>query len=303
MEAIEKITYALSSRTRLSIVKLLCEETMVNVTDIATRLNLPLSTISNAIKHLQQAGIVGVEFRTGMRGMTKLCWIKTSRIHLFLKTPYQLNRDYFTCRMPIGGYSEAKDIQPTCGMLGESDAIGVRDNPAVFYSPGRFDAQMIWFKSGTLEYRLAETSLPLSELNWIEISFEACSEAPMHKSPWKSDICVWVNDVLLGVWTSPCDCGGRHGAYTPIWWSDVDTQFGYMKVWRIDHTGSYLDQTQIGQATIEDVVKRNRGFLSVRIGVPADAKHVGGMNLFGERFGDYAQGLIIRAGIGEVNSK
>jgi len=37
-------------------------------------------------------------------------------------------------------------------------------------------------------------------------------------------------------------------------------------------------------------------YLALRIGVHADAAHVGGINLFGEQFGDFAQGIIVRVG-------
>ena len=37
-------------------------------------------------------------------------------------------------------------------------------------------------------------------------------------------------------------------------------------------------------------------FVAVRIGVKPDAAHVGGINLFGRKFGNYPQDLILRIG-------
>jgi predicted transcriptional regulator len=34
--------------------------------------------------------------------------------------------------------------------------------------------------------------------------------------------------------------------------------------------------------------------ISVRIGIPDDALHVGGMNLFGSKFGNHAQDVLLR---------
>ena len=96
--------------------------------------------------------------------------------------------------------------------------------------------------------------------------------------------------------TSPCDCGGRRGILTPAWWSDTSTQFGFLKTWRVDHTGSYLDNQQVGDVNIADLALDPYRYISVRIGVPADAENVGGLNLFGDKFGDYPQALQLRVG-------
>ena len=118
----------------------------------------------------------------------------------------------------------------------------------------------------------------------------------MYRDPWKSDIAVEVNGKRLGIWTSPCDCGGRRGILTPEWWTESSTQFGFLKIWRVDSTGSYLDNQRIGDVRIQDLALDPYHYISVRIGVPADAENVGGLNLFGEKFGDYPQALKLRVG-------
>ena len=37
-------------------------------------------------------------------------------------------------------------------------------------------------------------------------------------------------------------------------------------------------------------------WLTLRLGVLPGAEHVGGLNLFGEKFGDFAQGVVMRVG-------
>ena len=49
-------------------------------------------------------------------------------------------------------------------------------------------------------------------------------------------------------------------------------------------------------ATLADLRLDACDYISLRIGVDADAAHVGGVNLFGEKFGDYAQGIVMRVG-------
>jgi predicted transcriptional regulator len=134
------------------------------------------------------------------------------------------------------------------------------------------------------------------EIEWLELSFEACSEAPMHRDPWKSDIEVSINGKRLGIWTSPCDCGGRHGRLTPAWWPELSTQFGFLKAWRVTHDGSFVEDERVGDAAIDELGLKEQNYISVRIGVPADAQNVGGINLFGEGFGDHPQGIVLRLG-------
>ena len=44
-------------------------------------------------------------------------------------------------------------------------------------------------------------------------------------------------------------------------------------------------------------------YISFKLGVRPDAPHVGGMNLFGEKFGDYAQGLVMKVKVANGNSQ
>ena len=134
------------------------------------------------------------------------------------------------------------------------------------------------------------------DLDWLEFSFEACSEAPMYRDPWKSDISVSINGRRLGIWTCPCDCGGRRGRLTPEWWSILSTQFGFLKTWRVTHEGSFLDNKRISDVTIEDLDIGQNDYISVVISVDADAENAGGINLFGEHFGDHPQALVLRLG-------
>ena len=118
----------------------------------------------------------------------------------------------------------------------------------------------------------------------------------MYRDPWKSDISVSLNGRLLGVWTSPCDCGGRRGKLTPAWWSELSTQFGFLKTWHVDAQGCFLDNKRISDVTLESLALWEDDFLSLRIEAAPDAANAGGLNLFGERFGDYAQPIVLRVG-------
>ena len=53
---------------------------------------------------------------------------------------------------------------------------------------------------------------------------------------------------------------------------------------------------RLSGVTIGDLQRGQAAFIRARIEVPADAQNVGGINLFGESFGDYPQAIVVRAG-------
>jgi len=122
---------------------------------------------------------------------------------------------------------------------------------------------------------------------------EVCSEAPLYNLNWPSDITVWINGVELGSWTSPSDFGGEPGRLTPEWWTPRNTQYGLLKFWHVDDQESKVDGVTISGVTIGDLNLSASPFISVRIGVKPDAINVGGLNLFGSRFGNYPQDLVL----------
>ena len=294
-EELYRFAHALASPVRIQIIRALGERSM-NVGELSQRLDIPMSSAALAVKTLEQAGLIMSEMQPGMRGAMKICSRKTDTVSVTLMAAETQNTNILTLHMPIGGYSIAEEIQPTCGIVGESTYICDMDDPMGFYVPGRFAAQLIWFRQGALEYRFAYQQMDKMEIDWLELSFEACSEAPMHRDPWKSDIAVSINGKRLGIWTSPCDCGGRHGRVTPEWWPELSTQYGFLKVWRVTQEGSFVENERLSDVNIEALSIDEQPYISVRIEVPADAQNVGGINIFGEGFGDYPQGIVLRLG-------
>ena len=290
-----RFTHALASPVRIRIMQALCERSM-NVGELSQVLDIPMSTTALAVKTLEEAGLITTETQPGARGSMKLCSRRIDTMSIKLDSEKPSEENVISMHMQLGGYSSADGIKATCGLAGAETIMGEMDNPTVFYAPNRFDAQLIWFRQGSLEYRFACQNLDQMEIEWLELSFEACSEAPMYRDPWESDIAVAINGKRLGIWTCPCDCGGRQGKLTPGWWPALSTQFGFLKTWRVTEKGTYLDGVRIGNVTVEDLRIAGRSYISAVIEVPEDAGHVGGINLFGNWFGDYPQALILRLG-------
>lgn len=286
------ISKALASEVRIEIIKLL-NHSSLNVNEISEYLNIPASTAAVNVKILEEAGLIHTELQPGTRGSMKLCSRKRDIIKMVLKTCNSSNYNSHFISMPIGSYVDCK-AYPTCGLASEKGYIDTEDDPRGFYNPNRYQAQLIWFHKGYLEYRFPNTVLEKVKAKLVEVSLEICSEAPNFKNVWPSDITMWINGIECGTWTSPGDFGGRRGKLNPAWWSDGSTQFGMLKTWRVNKDGSYIDEAKSAQVSISQLGLELNDYISIRIGIKDDADNIGGMNMFGDKFGDYSQHIVMR---------
>ncbi|WP_322509161.1 ArsR/SmtB family transcription factor [Anaerolinea sp.] len=292
LQKLEAVTKALGSETRLKILKFLSVHTST-VMEIAEALGLPPSTATLHINILENAGLIKTDLRPATRGLQRVCARVYDRIIIQLPAYLETAETPIEVSMPIGAYTQVQAI-PTCGLVGELGIIGHLDDPSAFYEPQRIYAQLIWFRRGFLEYHFPYRLPPGSILNEIEISFEVCSEAPLHHPDWPSDITLWIGGIEIGTWTSPADFGGERGMLTPAWWDTQNSQYGLLKVWKVTSTGSYVDGVQVSSIKVKDLPIKPGEPISVRIGIKENATNVGGMNLFGSKFGNYPQDIVMR---------
>jgi predicted transcriptional regulator len=289
---LEAVTKALGSSTRLEILRFLGTHTC-SVLEIAEALDLPQSTATLHIGILEKAGLIQTDLQPATRGVQKMCARAFDRIVVQLPAEQEKQELAVRVGMPIGAYVDANVIS-TCGLLSDYKIIGQLDQPSSFFEPERIQAQLIWFRRGYVEYRFPIRKVHLATLENLEVSFEVCSEAPLHHADWPSDITVWINGVELGSWTSPADFGGERGALTPDWWDTNNTQYGLLKVWKVSPQGSFVDGVKISSVRLGDVKIDEAETVSVRIGIKEDARHIGGINLFGSRFGNYPQDILLK---------
>ena len=195
--------------------------------------------------------------------------------------------------MPIGNYFDC-DITPTCGIADENGSIGAYDSVNTFYSPQRTQAELIWFSKGFLEYRFPNILNSRLQVEEISFSMEICSEAAGFLENWPSDITISINDVEVATYTSPGDFGARRGKLTPKVWSNGSSQYGLLKSFSVKNDGGYIDgYLQNHEISIADLKLEERQHISLKIAVKDDAVHMGGVNIFGSKFGDYPQGIIM----------
>ena len=289
----ESIGKALSSPVRIKILKILKYKSM-NIVEISDKIKIPVSSTAFHIKTLEDAGLIVTESQPGIRGSQRVCSVCVDDIFIAMNTHKEpLGQQTFTVDMPIGHYFDC-DIHPACGLADVNGYIEVCDNPRAFYSPRRFSAQLIWFHKGYIEYRFPNYFLEEKAPTSVAFSLELCSEAPGYRNVWPSDVTFSINGREVATYTSPGDYGGRHGKLTPSWWTDGNTQFGLLKTIGVNPSGSFLDEQFFeNSVTLPELQLLSNSFISFRVEIKPNARYVGGMNLFGEKFGDHAQNITM----------
>ena len=235
--------------------------------------------------------MIETELRAAVRGSMKMC--RKSVDSLMIQLRKEKDEKVEKISMPIGNYVDYH-VEPTCGIVSGDGHIDMEDEPAVFYNPRRVEAKLLWFGNGYLEYRFSNASLKKNTLRKLEISAEVCAEDHEYNMDYPSDITVWVNEIEAGTYECPSDFGGRKGRLTPNWWPEQNTQYGELKTWCLKKDGTYLDGKKVTEHGLAKFKLEEQEYISVRIGVKEDAVHKGGMNLFGNGFGDYPQDIVMK---------
>lgn len=284
-----RIGKALSVEARIEILKLLCTQEL-NINEIAELLSIPASSAAAHIKVLEEAGLIATSLKPGIRGSMKLSEKILDQIEITLTTVQNVKEKIEVIDMPIGNYVDYQ-VEPTCGLVGERAPIGEEDEPRCFYDPERTNAKLLWFGKGYVEYRFPNHILKHETEQKLELSMEICSEDHEYNLDYPSDITVWINQIEAGTFTCPGDFGGRRGKLNPSWWPDKNTQYGIFKTWALTEEGTFIDNKKVNEKTLYDYDLSGQDYISVRIGIKEDAVNQGGINLFGDCFGDYPQNI------------
>jgi predicted transcriptional regulator len=288
---------ALSSPVRLKMLATILRKPLKNITELAEEFSLPLSTAALHVKVLEKAGLIFVQGKPGLRGSQKLCTIQAEDAYIKFfdrDTAIRSAAREITCAMPLGNYFDCSVTRP-CGMAGRHSFISTLDTENAFFSPNRVYAQLIWFTSGSVEYRFPTHAIKSSRLLDLVFSFEACSEAPGYNNDWPSDITVWINEEEVFTFRSAGDYGGKRGLYNPPWWSDDLTQYGELHRLEIDNQGCIGDSRKTSDLNLKTLHIIEGDYISFRIGVKENSEYIGGLNIFGEHFGNYHQNIEMTA--------
>lgn len=290
-----EIIKALSSDVRLKILDVLSAEPC-NVNDIAGRLDLPQSTVATNVAILEKTGLIDTENTKARKGSQKICAARYREILVrFGETALEDQANAgVQVEMPIGLYTNY-EVSAPCGLCSPESVIGYLDVPDSFLNPDRMKAGLLWFEQGWVEYKFPNNSIYKDKpVRRLELSLELSSETPGTNPNWLSDISIWINNVRIGVWTSPGDFGDRRGKLTPAWWKLEGSQYGLLKNWLVTAEGSFVDGVRLSDVTLGDLKLADHHSIKVRIGVEENAEHLGGINIFGKTFGNYSQDIVLR---------
>ncbi|MBU3155446.1 ArsR/SmtB family transcription factor [Clostridium estertheticum] len=282
---------ALDSSVRIKIINLL-SELPLNIKEIASKLELSSAIITMHINKLEKAGIVKGERTKSKGGVQKICSLILDGIVIDFPRKIQKRVKHHEYIVPIGQYTDF-EVTPTCGLATTEKIIGYFDDTRSFLDSQRVAAKILWFTQGFVEYKLPNYLLTTQNPSELEISMEIGSEAPGANKNWPSDISFIMNGIKIGEWTSPGDFADVKGKYTPNWWISDINQYGMLKIIKINEKGSFIDGEKISDVKLSDINIRSKQW-KLRLEVAADAKHIGGLTVFGSGFGNYDQDLIFR---------
>ncbi|MCR4922992.1 MAG: ArsR family transcriptional regulator [Lachnospiraceae bacterium] len=282
---------ALGSDIRVHIISILLDEGPMSMNKLAAHLKITNGALTGHIKKLEECGIINISNETSGHGNQKICSVMQDKILIDFDTPIDYSNTY-TANIKIGQFSTHK-IYPTCGLATDTAVIGELDDIRYFDHPDRFKADIMWFTKGYVEYSVPNLIPVGNRITQISFSAEISSEAPGIDNNWPSDISFYINDRLLGVWTSPGDYGDVHGVFTPSWWPPNWNQYGLLKLIVINRHGTFLDGLKISDVSSNDLKLDYTSTIRLKMAVEDGARHIGGLTLFGKSFGNYDQDINV----------
>lgn len=286
-----EIFKALGSDVRVQILNILLENNNMSMNELASRLNITNGALTGHIKKLESSGLISTSSESAGHGNQKICSVHLDKILIDLEKPEDFQNVYNT-ELKVGHYS-SYNICPTCGLASSKALIGEVDDARYFEHPDRYNADILWFTKGYVEYVIPNFIPSSQRITQITISAELSSEAPGINNVWPSDISFYLNDVCVGTWTSPGDFGDVKGLFTPDWWPQNWNQYGLLKLLVINKKGTYIDGLKISDVTIDSFDLDYRSGIRFRMAVEDNAAHVGGLTLFGKSFGNYGQDIRV----------
>lgn len=282
---------ALGSDIRIQILKILLENNQMSMNQIANELNISNGALTGHIKKLEECGLISASNDSSGHGNQKLCSLIQDRILVEIEKPIDLSNVYNTS-IKVGQFS-SHNIYPTCGLATSSFVIGELDDVRYFDHPDHFNADIMWFTKGYVEYVIPNLIPRNQKITQLSLSAEISSEAPGTDNDWPSDISFYINDTLVGTWTSPGDYGDVRGMFTPEWWPQNLNQYGLLKLLVINHKGTFIDGLKISDITTSELTLDYTSTIRFRIAVDEDSAHVGGLTIFGKSFGNYDQDIVV----------
>ncbi|MGM9902418.1 MAG: ArsR/SmtB family transcription factor [Enterococcus sp.] len=282
---------ALASETRLNILQYIGSGKK-SISEIAQKLQISSAMTTRHVQQMEDAGLLDFERGVGANRNKKMVFLKIDDIHIcFPEKIYPAYKLYST-DLSIGHFTDFF-AEPTCGLATTQEIVGKIDDPKYFLDSNRVNAALMWFSRGFVEYKIPNLLQTQEEPELLEISLELASEFPVSNNNWPSDISIFVNDVKVAVYTVPGNFSDTRGRLTPPWWNDRFSQYGLLKHIRINKLDTDIDGESYSNIKIDDLKLHDSPFIKLRLEIEKEAKHQGGLTLFGKGFGNHDQNIRI----------
>jgi predicted transcriptional regulator len=290
---------AMSSGVRIQILNILTKEPGMNLNELSGRLGITGGALTSHIRILEDAGIIETKNIAARHGVQKICMVISEKYLMYIgRADY--DQSSYNVEISPGHYIDY-EVTPTCGVATPERIVGIYDTPPYFADPERFNAQILWFTTGFVEYEIPNYLPEGSVCKELVIQAELGSEAAAFNNDYKSDIHFSINDKPVGIWQSPGDFGGVKGFYNPDWWVLTMNQYGILMEIRINAQGSFIDGHRVSDVPLEalGIVPKKR--IRLRLAVPAGLTNSRGLTIYGRGFGNYNSGIIVSFGY-EINT-
>lgn len=299
LDSLASLGLALSNKTRLEILKAIFDG-YKTVTKISKRLNIPTSNVIFHLEILEKGGLIYLSHLS----QTMIAAPVYNNVNITLEDSHILKfseEKEIEFSIPVGAYISVEHLLNH--IRGRDEKGNLPLNESNIYDPSRFNAQVIFLRKGILNYPLRKLDSG-AKLKNICISFEACAETSAYDNNYKSDISVLINGIKLLTYTCPGDFGGRKGNLNPVDYPSYFTQFGEMVSIYVNEIGVYKNGKLINsKININDIKLDNNEQNVLSIGNLPDSNYQGGLNIFGEKLGDYPQSIKVKYTIvKEVNN-
>ena len=290
LDDVAKIGLAFSNKKRVEMIKLIAQGVRT-VTQLSKQLKMPTSNVLFHVQVLEDCGII----YTTHFSKTMMIAPTFDRVLISITDPKIvkfIDEREVEYSIPIGSYISVDYLADTINARDENGELELNiDN---IYDSSRFKAQVLYARRGLFNYPLRSIETD-EKLKCMYISFEACSEISAYDNTYKSDISVLINGQELVTYTCPGDFGGRKGNLNPDSYPSYYTQFGEMITIYVNEKGVYKNGVLVNdEIKISDIKLNNKNQNILSIGNLPKSNLQGGINLFGEKLGDYPQAIKVK---------
>ncbi|HEY9595130.1 MAG TPA: ArsR family transcriptional regulator, partial [Spirochaetia bacterium] len=275
---VARIVKALSNDYRISMLQMLGKNDLTLQTLMA-KLKLSKTSVITHLKVLESAGFVSSKLIRGSVGNQKIYHKEYDRL-IFNFTPMKendQNETFYEIQTDVGNFFDFA-ISPPCGLASQDHVIQKWDDPSVFLSSERVQAQLVWGAFGFVEYRIP-LNIPFEggQFSRIEIILEISAQGglPAHRrlklpsyvrpeqlADGVSDVTFSLNGVAIAEHAvreysriaSGGSLTGKKGRYTPGWW--LGSNYGDLLKIVIDHSGVTINGEKKSSVTLDEVLPR-----------------------------------------------